>query len=94
MKEEICTPNWATALENIGKNAFGFRTNFFLTGTPDFGNGNVITVEIDGMPVPSVDSRMSRVWHYDAATNSIIFEPLYVPEPGKTMTVHYKVACL
>jgi hypothetical protein len=94
VKEEICTPNWATALENVGKNAFGFRTNFFLTGTPFLGNGNTITVEIDGVPLPQIDSRMSRVWRYDAATNSIIFEPLYVPEPGKTMTVHYKVACL
>lgn len=94
VREEICTPNWSTALENVGKNAFGFRTNFFLTGTPDLGNGNVITVEIDGMNLPQTDARGARVWRYDAATNSIIFEPLYVPEPGKTMTVNYKVACL
>ena len=73
VREEICTPNWATALENIGKNAFGFRTNFFLTGTPDLSNGNVITVEIDGMNLPQQDARGARVWRYDAATNSIIF---------------------
>lgn len=98
VREEICTPNWATALENIGKNAFGFRTNFFLTGTPDLSIGTpmmpAITVEIDGMNLPEQDTRGSRVWRYDAATNSIIFEPLYVPEPGKTMTVNYKVSCL
>jgi hypothetical protein len=98
VREEICTPNWATALENIGKNAFGFRTSFFLTGTPDLSIGTpmspAITIQIDGMNLPPADTRGSPVWRYDAATNSIIFEPLYVPEPGKTMTVNYKVACL
>lgn len=93
VREEICTPNWSTALENIGKNAFGFRTNFFLTGTPDLGAG-MIRVEIDGMALPDTDSRGAQVWRYDSATNSIIFQPLYVPEPGKTMTVSYRVACL
>ncbi|MBL8917802.1 MAG: hypothetical protein JNJ54_03000 [Myxococcaceae bacterium] len=94
VREEICTPTWATALENVGKNAFGFRTNFYLTGTPDLLGGNVITVEIDGVNLPENDARGARVWRYDSATNAIIFEPLYVPEPGRTMTVHYKVACL
>jgi hypothetical protein len=93
VKEEICATNWAPVLENIGKKAFGFRTNFYLTGTPYLPAGP-ITIEIDGLAAPETDSRGSRVWRYDAASNSIIFEPLYVPEPGKTMTVSYKVACL
>ncbi len=97
VKEEICTPNWAVALERIGKNAFGYRTNFFLTSRPDLAAAMGIQVAIDGMPIPSVDpdpNLASRIWDYDATNNSINFEPLYVPEPGKTLTVTYVAACI
>ena len=97
VKEEICTPNWAVALERIGKNAFGYRTNFFLTSRPDLSATMGIQVAIDGVPIPSVDpdpNLMSRIWEYDATNNSINFEPLYVPEPGKTLTVTYTAACI
>ncbi len=97
VKEEICTPNWAVALERIGKNAFGYRTNFFLTSRPDLAATTGIQVSIDGMPIPSVDpdpDLASRIWTYDATNNSINFEPLYVPEPGKTLTVTYTAACI
>ncbi|MDP1823720.1 MAG: hypothetical protein Q8L48_10770 [Archangium sp.] len=97
VKEEICTPNWAVALENIGKNAFGYRTNFFLTSRPDLAAPTGIQVSIDGMPIPAIDpdpNLMSRIWEYDATNNSINFEPLYVPEPGKTLTVTYQTACI
>lgn len=96
VKEEICTPNWATSLERIGKNAFGYRTNFFLTSRPDLMAGP-IQVAIDGMPIPAVDPNpltMSRIWTYDATNNSVNFEPLYVPEPGKTLTITYIAECL
>lgn len=92
LREEICTPNWATALENIGKGAFGFRTTFFLNGTP--AAGNQVEVAIDGQMLPQTDARGARVWRYDSAINAVVFEPLYVPEPGKTLTVSYRVACL
>ena len=97
VKEEICTPNWAVALERIGKNAFGYRTNFFLTARPDLSSPTGVQVAIDGMPIPAVDpdpNLMSRIWQYDATNNSINFEPLYVPEPGKTLTVTYQAACI
>lgn len=97
VKEEICTPNWATALERIGKNAFGYRTNFFLTSRPDLSSPTGIQVAIDGMNIPPVDpdpNLMSRIWEYDATNNSINFEPLYVPEPGRTLTVTYQAACI
>jgi hypothetical protein len=94
VKEEICTPDWAKALENIGKNAFGFRTNFYLTARPDLASMRGIEVSIDGVPLPPTDSRGAKVWEYDATNNSINFEPLYVPEPGKTLTVTYQVACI
>lgn len=96
VKEEICTPNWATSLERIGKNAFGYRTNFFLTSRPDLMAGP-IQVAIDGVSIPAVDPNpltMSRIWTYDATNNSVNFEPLYVPEPGKTLTITYIAECI
>jgi hypothetical protein len=92
IREEICTPNWATALENIGKGAFGFRTTFFLNGTPSA--GNQVSVEIDGMPQPARDARGAVVWNYDSALNAVVFNPNYVPEPGQTLSINYQVACL
>ncbi len=97
VKEEICTPNWALALERIGKGAFGYRTNFFLTSRPDLSAPTGIQVAIYGVAIPSVDpdpNLMSRIWEYDATNNAINFEPLYVPEPGKTLTVTYQTACI
>ncbi|MCA2981423.1 MAG: hypothetical protein INH37_24380 [Myxococcaceae bacterium] len=92
LREEICTPNWATAIENIGKGAFGFRTTFFLNGTPSA--GNQVQVAVDGQTLPDRDIGGGLVWRYDAAINAVIFDPLYVPEPGKTLTISYRVACL
>ena len=43
-------------------------------------------VEIDGQMLPQTDARGARVWRYDSAINAVVFEPLYVPEPGKTLT--------
>lgn len=97
VKEEICTPDWSGALERIGKNAFGYRTRFFLTARPDLAAPEGIVVAIDGVTIPPQDPNpdlMTPVWSYDAATNSINFQPLYVPEPGKTLTVTYVAACI
>ncbi len=94
VKEEICTPDWSKALEQIGKNAFGYRTNFFLTSTPDLTAGKSIVVKIDGLQLDPVDVRGAQVWTYDSTNNSVNFEPLFVPEPGKTLTITYFVACI
>ena len=94
VKEEICTPDWSKALEQIGKNAFGYRTNFFITSTPDLTAGKTIVVKIDGVQLDPVDNRGAQVWTYDSTGNSVNFEPLFVPEPGKTLTITYFVACI
>ncbi len=94
VKEEICTPDWSKALEQIGKRAFGYRTNFFLTSTPDLTAGKTVIVKIDGVQLDPVDSRGAQVWTYDSTGNSVNFEPLFVPEPGKTLTITYFVACI
>ena len=90
--EDICTPDWAKALEKLGQGAFGFRTKFYLTSAPDFSKGPIV-VAIDSSPVPSVDTRGATVWTYDSVDNSVNFEPMYVPSPGQTMTVTYHTTC-
>lgn len=90
--EEICNPDWAKALEQIGKSAFGYRTNFFLISTPDTSKPIVVTV--DGVTLATTDRFGSSVWTYDATSNSVRFESLYVPEPGKTLTITYYVQCI
>lgn len=92
VKEEICSPDWSKSLENIGKSAFGYRTNFYLTARPDLSGTHVITVSIDGVDQPATQSGRN-VWSYDAANNSVNFEPLYVPQPGQTLVITYYVAC-
>ncbi|MBI3184903.1 MAG: choice-of-anchor D domain-containing protein [Myxococcales bacterium] len=94
LKESICTPNWSKTLERLGTIASGFRTNFFLKATPDLTGGKTIRVAIDGVPISSVDARGSTVWAYDPVANSVNFEPLFVPEPGRTIGITYYVACL
>ncbi len=93
VREEICSPSWSITLENIGKNAFGYRTNFFLTAEPDLSMGNQIVVKIDGVTIPTTSMQGGRIWTYDPVTNSVTFEPLFVPEPGKTLTIEYYVLC-
>ncbi len=94
VKERITTPSWSTTLERLGASAFGHRTRFFLNATPDLSGGKTVEVKVDGMAVAAYDaSRSSPVWSYDAVTNSIVFEPLYVPEPGKRVEVEYYAAC-
>ncbi|MBX7112771.1 MAG: choice-of-anchor D domain-containing protein [Myxococcaceae bacterium] len=93
VKEEICTPDWAKSLEQIGKNAFGYRTNFFLTARPDT-TTVPIEVKVDGQKLDPADTSGAKVWVYDSAANSVNFEPLFVPEPGRTLTITYQVACM
>jgi hypothetical protein len=87
VREEICNTNWSAALQGLGRTAFGFRTQFFLTNTPDLTGGGSINVLINGTPAPP------STYSYDAASNSIRFQPNTTPQPGQTLTVDYATTC-
>ena len=87
VSDEICSANWAATLQNLGRTAFGFRTQFYLNNVPDLSMGQVIDVAINGTPVAGAD------WSYDAASNSIIFTPTATPGPGQTLTIGYNTVC-
>jgi hypothetical protein len=85
--DEICNSNWAATLQNLGRTAFGFRTQFYLNNVPDQSMGQTITVLVNGQPVPSAN------WSFDSASNSIKFTSTTTPGPGQTLTVTYNTAC-
>jgi len=91
VQEEICTQDWAQSLQRLGKNLFGYRSSFFLTARPD--PLQPLQVSLDGVDVPAVDAQGNPAWTFDALTNSITLQPLYVPEPGQTLQVYYVVSC-
>ncbi|MGQ0508733.1 MAG: choice-of-anchor D domain-containing protein [Myxococcaceae bacterium] len=93
VKESICTQDWAKALEQLGKTAFGYRTNFFLNAVPDLA-GHAVEVRVNGQIVPQTDPRGAKIWAYDPVANSVNFEPLFVPEPGQTLSITYNVICV
>lgn len=88
VKEEICTSDWAKALENVGRTSFGYRTQFYLNNPPDPQNPTV-TVVVDGRPVPPGPT----TWRYDGTTNAIVFEPDAAPTAGQTLETRYANAC-
>jgi hypothetical protein len=88
VKDEICTTSWATALQALGRTAFGFRTQFFLNNTPDQTAGKLLEVKVNGAISPGT------AWLYDSGTNSIKFNPTDAPAPGQSLTVRYDTQCL
>ncbi len=88
VSSEICVTDWSQKLQDLGKTAFGFRTVFYLTAVPDLSGGKMLDVKINGVSTVAGD------WTYEAANNSIVFDPLKTPTSGKTLTVTYFTACL
>jgi hypothetical protein len=86
VSDEICSSNWASTLQNLGRTAFGYRTQFFLNNTPDLA-AQPLTVQINGVDVPPTG------WNYDSASNSITFTAMTTPQSGETLTVTYATVC-
>jgi hypothetical protein len=89
---DICLSDWSTSMERIGKVAFGYRTRFFLTSTPDLAQGP-IAVAVDGVDYPATSPTGEQRWEYDAVVNAIDFDVQTVPDPGVAVTASYPVSC-
>lgn len=85
VRGEICTPNWATTLEQVGKTALGFRTQFYLNAVPDLSSGRMLEVLINGQPAMG--------WTYEPMSNSVTFQEASTPTAGQSLTVSYEAAC-
>lgn len=88
LEGEICTTDWVKTLKALGQSAFGFRTSFFLSSTPDTSPGKSLEVKIGGATVPQAS------WSYDAVSNAVNFTPATTPGPGQTLTIRYGTSCL
>ena len=86
MQDEICSASWATTLQNLGRTAFGYRTQFYLNNTPDLA-AQPLDVQVNGVAVPASG------WTYDAASNAIVFTATTTPSAGQTLTVTYATVC-
>jgi hypothetical protein len=82
--ENICTPDWADSLDRISENAFGANRSFPLEERPS--DSTRIVVRVDG-------SEVTSGWTYDAATNTVLFNPGAAPLPGATVEITYPVSC-
>jgi hypothetical protein len=91
--DEICNTNWAATLQNLGRTAFGYRTQFYLNNAPDQGMAPV-TVRVNGVPVMGCPSEAGcTTWWYDAASNSIKFASMATPQPGDPLEIQYVQSC-
>ena len=83
--EDLCTVNWARALQRLSLAAFGgVKLNFPLTGVPD---PLSLKVSVDDASVGQ------PLWSYDQAANAIVFDPTAIPPSGAHVKVSYDVAC-
>jgi hypothetical protein len=89
VKSEICNTNWSTTLQNLGKTAFGYRSSFYLNGSPDPSRTSTIKVTLDGVDVPAG----SGAWAFNPVSNAIEFNTSNPPQPGQSLTVTYYTAC-
>ena len=79
----ICVQDYGPALDSIGDRAFGLRVQFFLSRVPD---PDTLVVSVQGAP-------LDQGWAWDEASNSVIFDPAAVPQPGEHVEINYTAFC-
>lgn len=89
--ESICTENWSSALENLGRSVFGYKTRFLLSNQPE---PTSIEVLVDGLVVERTAPSGQVRWTYDESAHGVDFAPLAIPEPGSEIVIRYRAECL
>ena len=95
--QSICTGSWATALENLGIDAFAAIREFPLSRPADEAT---IAVTVNGSSIPKAscndpdNAACQDGWIYDPNTNTVYFGDDVVPERGDTIEVDYTALCL
>jgi len=81
---DIADDDWTLVLEQLGIQAAGFKTEFFLSHRPVHDTITVVEERTDGNTV--VHERPT--WTWDQSRNSITFGT-YVPEALATIVISY-----
>lgn len=87
--EDLCTEDWAKWVPHF-INSFGeigYRTWYWLDHRPDLSRGP-LRVFVDGVEYAS-----PQLWRWDPADNSVHFEPVSAPAPGRLIEVEGTLAC-
>lgn len=84
VREDLCTPNWSSALNSLSAAGFGTATLFFLERSPSLRALETLSVSLDGVTVPRVD------WEYDAALHAVRFQVRSAPTPGSRLTTRWE----
>jgi hypothetical protein len=82
--ESICTPDWASSLQNLSSSAFGPRRRFALSELPS--DPAQISVQVNGIPV-------TGTWTYEDASRTVVFDEASAPPPGSIIQITYPLGC-
>jgi hypothetical protein len=88
---EVCSGDWISKLQRIGKKAAGSRRRFVLTAPAD--TLHPLEVLIGGSSVPRLEPSGEENWRYDPVTNAIVFATSALPELGMRLEVNYTAVC-
>ena len=79
-------------LFDLGDRELGLAHAFPLRRLPE--DPLDLSVQVDGRFVSALEPSTGRTrWHYDPQRNAVVFEPLFVPEPGALVTLRYRSRC-
>jgi len=99
---DICTPqaDWAAMVQDLSLSVFGHTgATYRLTGAPEDSNGDGVVderdveVKVDGVQLAPISPLGDIVWSLDADTNTIRFEPPWVPATSSQVEVGYSTGC-
>ena len=85
LERSICTTNWGQLANDLGLDAFGAKSDFYLTREAI---DTTIEVRVDGVLVPRAGN-----WNYDAASNAVSFEATATPAQGAEVRIDYGTIC-
>ena len=81
----VCQTDYSPILDRIATLSGGPQRDFRLSSTP--ADPTQIEVQVD-------DQTWDRTrWHFDEASNSVIFETGSIPNPGQVIAVRYRSTC-
>jgi hypothetical protein len=81
----VCQGDYQPFLAQLIRRAGDPQADFPLTATPT-GTAEM-SVQVEGQTVDP------GLWQYDAARNSLIFEPAAVPTTGENIQIRYRSIC-
>ncbi len=96
--QEICDADWTTMMQNLGLDSLGLQIEFFLSRAADAATLDVCVRENGAgdpvcTPMTQTTDGDTSGYFYDPFSNSIVFNPLSVPERGARIEVYYETFC-